>query len=100
MASKYTWINSNNIYNANNLIFNYILMEWELKEVIEWWLCPIVTEDGAKKILGHFYNTLSNSRDKKNQERWKHWLENLDVLAKNYVKWMCQGILENEEKQN
>ena len=73
-------------------------MKPELKEVIDWWLCPIVTEDGAKKILGQFYKRLSNSWYEKNQKIWKHWLENLDILSKNYVKWMCQGILENEKK--
>lgn len=64
-------------------------MKPEVKEVIDWF-CPVITEEGAKKLLGNFYKAAKKEVSE----------ETLDILAKNYVSWMCQGNIKDEEKQD
>lgn len=74
-------------------------MKPEIKEIIDSSF-PDFTEEYLKNSLTWFYKNLANSSDKKNQQIWENWAEKAAIIAKAYVSSNCQGILEDEEKQD
>jgi hypothetical protein len=59
---------------------------------------PMSIED-AKKFLRFNNKMLSKSALPWAKEYWKFWEDNLDVLARNFVKARTQGVLDEEWEQ-
>ena len=55
--------------------------------------------EDAKKILKFNNKMLSKSTLPWAKEYWKFWEDNLDVLARNFVKARAQGVLDEEWEQ-
>ena len=55
-----------------------------------------ITEEDAKKVLQTYNRVLLKSKVPWAKEYWKFWEENLDELARNFVKARSKEVLENE----
>lgn len=68
----------------------------EMQEVLKTPMCVPMTEEDAKRMVGFYNKILKISNDEKANKLWKYGEQNLDFLAKDFVKKRCKGVLGDE----